>query len=146
MARKNTTPEDLGIDLADGKPQQLYRWFLACLLFARPIQQEIAADAYRALIGKGRLTSPGRFKDIQREPLRKLLDDARYARYDYVTADQLHESMRRVVDEYRSVSRMVKDAESIDDLRKRLLGFKGIGDLTADIFLHELPRKFNGRK
>ncbi len=146
MTRKNTTPEDLGIDLADGKPQQLYRWFLACLLFARPIQQEIAADAYQSLIRKGHLTSPGRFEDIQREPLRKLLDDAHYARYDYVTADQLHESMRRVVEEYGSVSHMVKDAESMDDLRKRLLGFKGLGDLTADIFLNELPKEFNGRK
>ena len=47
MIRRNKTPEDLGIDLADGKPQQLYRWFLACLLFARPIQQDIAANAYK---------------------------------------------------------------------------------------------------
>ncbi|QSB22968.1 hypothetical protein [Curtobacterium sp. 24E2] len=38
-----THAADLGIDLSDGKPQQLYRWFLASMLFGRPIRQEQAA-------------------------------------------------------------------------------------------------------
>jgi 3-methyladenine DNA glycosylase/8-oxoguanine DNA glycosylase len=143
--KQRVGPADLGIDLSDGKPQQLYRWFLACLLFARPIQQAIAAGAYRALIDRG-LTSPEKFAHIGREPLRKLLNNARYARYDYVTADTLHETMAQVVKEYGSVSKLVKTAESAAELEKRLTAFKGIGEKTAGIFLQEVPGEFNGRR
>lgn len=141
--KKRIGPKDLNIDLSDGKPQELYRWFLACLLFGRPIQQEIAAEAYRHLIEAG-FTAPEKFADIQREPLRKLLDEANYARYDYVTADELHEVMARVTDEYGSVARMIKGAGSAEEARKRLMDFKGIGTKTADIYLEELPAEFNG--
>jgi endonuclease III len=141
--KKRIGPKDLNIDLSDGKPQELYRWFLACLLFGRPIQQEIAAEAYRYLIEAG-LTAPEKFAEIKREPLRKLLDEANYARYDYATADELHDVMARVVDEYGSVARMVKDADSTDEVRRRLMDFKGVGAKTAGIYLEELPAKFNG--
>lgn len=143
--KKRIGPKDLEIDLSEGKPQQLYRWFLACLLFSNPIQQEIAADAYRHLIAKG-FTAPEKFSDIKREPLRKLLDEAKYARYDYATADELHEVMARVVDEYGSVDKMVKGADSPEELKKRLTEFKGIGAKTAAIYLEELPGKFNGNR
>jgi 3-methyladenine DNA glycosylase/8-oxoguanine DNA glycosylase len=142
--KQRVGPADLGIDLSDGKPQQLYRWFLACLLFARPIQQEIAADAYRALIDHG-LTSPEKFADVDREPLRMLLNEAKYARYDYVTADTLHETMARVIEDYGTVSKLVKTAESSAELKERLTGYKGIGEKTAGIFLQEVPKEFNGR-
>lgn len=141
--KKRVGPRDLNIDLSDGKPQELYRWFLACLLFGRPIQQEIAADAYRHLIEKG-LTAPAKFAEIHREPLRKLLDEANYSRYDYATADELHDVMARVVDEYGSVAGMVKGAGSADEARKRLMDFKGVGAKTAGIYLEEVPAKFNG--
>jgi hypothetical protein len=145
MARKNKTPEDLGIDLADGKPQQLYRWFLACLLFARPIQQDIAANAYKLLIQRG-FTSPKKFGPVGREPLRRILDHAKYSRYDYVTTDELHEVMAQVIDRYGSVNGMVKGAASAEELRERLLEFKGFGDRAVEIFLREVPAEFNGKK
>lgn len=145
MARKNKTPEDLGIDLSEGKPQQLYRWFLACLLFARPIQQDIAANAYKLLIQRG-FTSPKKFGPVGREPLRRILDHAKYSRYDYVTTDELHEAMARVIEQYGPVNHMVKSAGSSEELRRRLLEFKGFGETAADIFLREVPAKFNGHK
>ncbi|MGY2898006.1 hypothetical protein ACVKXF_000618 [Curtobacterium sp. PvP017] len=61
-----THAADLGIDLSDGKPQQLYRWFLASMLFGRPIRQEQAAATYRVLIDHG-FTSPGKFAGAGRE-------------------------------------------------------------------------------
>ncbi|WP_026819475.1 hypothetical protein [Arthrobacter castelli] len=141
--RKRIGPKDLEIDLSEGEPQQLYRWFLVCLLFGRPIQQEIAAEAYRHLIDEG-FNSPEKFDDIEREPLRKLLDEARYARYDYAAADQLHEVMARVVDDYSSVDQMVKGADSSDELRKRLMALKGVGEKTAGIYVDALPERCIG--
>lgn len=143
--KKRVGPKDLGIDLTEAKPQELYRWFLACLLFSRPIQQEIAADAHRLLLKNG-LSSPEKFGEIDREPLRKLLDEASYARYDYAAADELHEVMARVIDEYGSVGHMVRSAESSGGLKKRLMDFKGVGEKTAGIFLEEIPKKYNGTK
>lgn len=43
---RRTTPATvatkLGIDLSSRKEGELFKWFLACLLFGKPIQQEIA--------------------------------------------------------------------------------------------------------
>lgn len=50
----------LGIDLRSKKEEDLFRWFLACLLFGKPIQAEIAERAYHKLIAEY-LTSPEAF-------------------------------------------------------------------------------------
>ena len=43
-------PEQLGINLASRKEEELFKWFLACLLYGKPIQQEIAERAYTRLV------------------------------------------------------------------------------------------------
>jgi hypothetical protein len=134
----NLSPEDLGIDLSTGKPQQLYRWFLASILFGKPIQQKVSADTYRVLIEHG-LTSPKKFAVVAREPLRKLLDDGGYGRFDYQMADYLHATMAAVERGHGSVHRMVTSARSRDDLAKVVQQFKGIGDTTARIFIDPIP-------
>jgi hypothetical protein len=40
----------LGIDLSSRKEGELFKWFLACLLVGKPIQQEIAERAYARLV------------------------------------------------------------------------------------------------
>lgn len=42
---------ELEIDLASRKEEELFKWFLACLLFGKPIQQEIAEQATWSLSG-----------------------------------------------------------------------------------------------
>ena len=37
---------DLGIDLKSGREEEIFKWFLACLLFGKPIQQEVAKRTY----------------------------------------------------------------------------------------------------
>jgi hypothetical protein len=134
----NLSPEDLGIDLSAGKPQQLYRWFLASILFGKPIQQKVSADTYRVLVEHG-FTSPKKFADVAREPLRKLLDDGGYGRFDYQMADYLHATMAAVESSHGSVHRMVTTARSRDDLARTVQQFKGIGDTTARIFTDPIP-------
>ena len=42
MAKRTIRARDLGIDLESGTEGERFKWFLACLLFGKPIQQEVA--------------------------------------------------------------------------------------------------------
>lgn len=53
MAQKNIYAKELGIDLASGRETEYFKWFLACLLFGKPIQQEVAKRAYQELVKEG---------------------------------------------------------------------------------------------
>jgi 3-methyladenine DNA glycosylase/8-oxoguanine DNA glycosylase len=129
---------DLGIDLADGKPQQLYRWFLASVLFARPIRQEQAAETYRVLIDHG-FTSPGKFVGAGREQLRGVLDEGGYGRFDYQMTDALHDAMHTIDADEGSVSHLVRSASSRAELRESLEALKGVGPKAVEIFLRDIP-------
>ena len=54
---KASYAHSLQIDLASRTEEELFKWFLACLLFGRPIQTEIAEKAYKELVAAG-LASP----------------------------------------------------------------------------------------
>jgi hypothetical protein len=41
--------EDLGIRLPSKEEEKLFKWFLVCLLFGKPIQQQLAERAFRVL-------------------------------------------------------------------------------------------------
>lgn len=89
MQRK-TTAVDLGIDLASKKEEALFQWFLACLLFGRPIRTNIAEQAYQRLIA-AHLTSPDAILKTGWDELVRLLDEAYYVCYDFSTATRLFE-------------------------------------------------------
>lgn len=129
---------DLGLDLSTGSPAALYRWFLASLLFGRPVQQEVSANTWRVLLRHG-LTSPKRFAEHDREGLRAILDEGHYARIDYIMTDELHEIMATIASDHGSVSQLVKRAESRRALERTLKGFTGVGPTTARIFLRDIP-------
>jgi len=141
--RVNLTPDDLGIDVASGTPQQLYRWFLASILFGKPIQQGVAAATYRALLDHG-LTSPAAFDRFGREPLRRILDGGGYGRFDYQMADYLHEIMPAVKREHGSVRRMVTTSADRATLERRMAAFTGVGKVTARIFAERVPARLYG--
>jgi 3-methyladenine DNA glycosylase/8-oxoguanine DNA glycosylase len=133
-----THAAELGIDLERGKPQQLYRWFLASLLFGRPIRQEQAAETYRVLIEHG-FTSPGKFAGAGREELRRVLDEGGYARFDYQMTDALHAAMHTIDADEGSVSHIVRSAASRSELRATLESLQGVGPKVVEIFLRDIP-------
>ncbi|HEY8912938.1 hypothetical protein [Lacisediminihabitans sp.] len=132
------TAADLGIDVTHAEADALFRWFLASLLFGRPIRQEVAAETWRVLIAHG-LTTLDRFADYDREQLRALLDEGHYARFDYLMTDELHEVMATVKRQYGSVSAMVKTSGSRKELSEWLDALAGVGPKTVEIFLREVP-------
>ena len=131
------TPEDLGID-PSRSAEQLYRWFLASLLFGRNIRQQQAAKTYGVLMEHG-MTSPKHFADLGREPLRKVLDEGGYDRFDYQMADELHEVMAGVADDWGSVHHLVASSADRAEAEQRMEAYKGVGPTTARIFLDEVP-------
>jgi poly(A) polymerase len=129
-----TDANTLGIDLTSKKEAELFKWFLACLLFGKPIQQTIAVQAYKTILGAG-VTSVNKLINVEWDTLVQLLDNAHYVHYDFSTATKLIVIAKSIKTEYGTLTRLLKQANDIHDLEGRLLAFKGIGPTTASIFM-----------
>ena len=127
----------LGINLSSRREGELFKWFLACLLFGKPIQQEIAERAYRRLVSAG-LRNPDVVLAAGWDELVRLLDEAHYVRYDFSTATKLLEVCQELKQRYGSMKKLVTEAASISKLSALLQEFKHIGPVTARIFAREV--------
>jgi hypothetical protein len=124
----------LGIDLTSRSEPQLFRWFLVCLLFGKPIQQEIAQRAYESIMKAG-ITSVNKLAKTDWDTLVALLDEAHYVRYDFSTATKLLHVARELKTTYGTVSRLLKQSDDARELEERLTAFWGVGPVTASIFI-----------
>lgn len=131
-----TYSRQLGIDLK--KPNELFRWFLASILFARPIQETVAIKTYGEFEREGLLT-PGKIREAGWNRLVEVLDRGGYVRYDFSTASKLLEISEMLVKKYGGrLEKLHALAADSKDLEARLQEFKGVGPMTANIFLREL--------
>lgn len=128
----------LGIDLASGNSQEIFKWFLASILFGARIGEKIAANTYREFARKGVVT-PKSVLNTGWNGLVEILDSGGYVRYDFKTATQLLEIMGTLQERYAGDLNLLHQ-QAIDerDLESRLMEFKGIGPVTTNIFLREL--------
>jgi endonuclease III len=130
---------ELGIRVTATNQSEIFRWFLASVLFGARISERIAANTYNAFEKAGVVTPA----DILRtgwEGLVTILDRGGYVRYDYKTATKLLAVSRDLVEDYGGdLNRLHAEAADAEDLTERIkhLG-KGIGDVTANIFLREM--------
>jgi hypothetical protein len=130
---------ELGIDLSCGKSAEIYKWFLASILFGARISGAIAEKAYQKF-ERAHLLSPQKILNAGWDKLVEILDRGAYARYDFKTATKLLEVNRALMQQYKGdLNALHDDAVDTSDLEQRLkhLG-KGIGDVTVNIFLREL--------
>jgi len=127
----------LGIDLASKKEAESFKWFLACLLFGKPIQTEIAERAYKQLVAAG-LTSPDAILRAGWDKLVRLLDEAHYVRYDFSTATKLLDVCGEMKRRYGTLSNLLVQTSTASGLSRKLQKFKHIGPVTARIFLREI--------
>ena len=142
MAR--TVAKELGIDLSSRTEGELFKWFLACLLFGKPIQAEIAERAYTVLLSAG-LRNPDAVLGAGWDKLVELLDKAHYVRYDFSTATKLIDVCQELKQRYGSVRRLIAKARTSAELSARLQEFKHIGPVTARIFTREITPIWYGR-
>jgi len=129
----------LKINVTSGKSGEIFKWFLASVLFGAPIRDSTAVKTYKKFEDYGVLTSQ-RMVETGWDGLVKILDEGGYTRYDFKTADKLLEVMRHLIDEYEGdLNALHKASTNADDLENRLKALgKGIGDVTVSIFLREL--------
>ena len=133
---------DLGIDLKSGREEEIFKWFLACLLFGKPIQQEVARRTYFEF-EKEKILTPEKILKAGWDKLVEILDRGYYVRYDFSTATKLLEICKELKEKYGNLSNLLKQAKNKKDLSKRLQEFKGIGPVTTRIFLRELDFLFH---
>ena len=131
--------EMLGINLRHGDDEEIFKWFLASILFGAPISETSVIRTYRCFERRGVLT-PEKILKTGWHGLVEILDEGGYARYDFKTSDKLLEVMSNLVAKHEgSLSLLHEQALNSADLERRLkdLG-KGIGEVTVSIFLREL--------
>ena len=135
--QKKIYSTELGINLESGEEKEIFKWFLACLLFGKPIQQEVAKRTYFEFKKAG-LLSPDRILKVGWDKLVKVLDKGHYVRYDFSTATKLLEICKELKEKYGTLSNLCRQSKNKKDLEKRLLEFKGVGLVTVKIFLRDL--------
>ena len=123
--------------MSSRKEKELFKWFLACLLFGKPIQQEIAESAYTQLVSAG-VNSPDTVLEAGWDRLVELLDEAHYVRYDFSTATKLLEVCRELKQRYGSMKKLIAQASTVSELSARVQEFKHVGPVTARIFTREI--------
>lgn len=142
MQAKKISASDLGIDLSSMQEAAYFKWFLACLLFGKPVQQEVARRTYLAFVNEGLIT-PEAIIQAGWDKLVKILDEGHYTRYDFSTATKLLDIMKQLQETTDgTLLSLLKACHSRDELSSRLQELKGIGPKTAEIFLRDLPASF----
>jgi endonuclease III len=127
--------KDLGIDLKE--PAGRFKWFVASILFGARISEKIAANTYKQFEVYG-LDSPEKIVAAGWDELVRVLDEGGYVRYDFSTATKLLGIMEALQATYGSLEELYEGAVDTEELKKRLQAFKGVGAVTAQIFLREL--------
>src|SRR5215467_85254 len=137
MEQKKIYAQELGIDLSSRRETDLFKWFLACLLFGKPIQQEVAKRAYFELVKEG-LASPDAILEAGWDKLVEVLDRGHYVRYDFSTATKLLDVSKALKEKYGTLGALLQESKTVDELSSRLQEFKGVGPKTVEIFLRDM--------
>jgi hypothetical protein len=129
---------ELGIDIESGRSEEIFKWFLASVLFGTRIGQNVAIQTYKEFEKRGVLTPD----DILRtgwDSLVEILDAGGYVRYDYKTATKLLEIAETLNKHYGGdLNKLHEKSRDPRDLESKLAQFKGVGPVTVNIFLREL--------
>ena len=131
--------EALGIDLLSAKSAEIYKWFLAAILFGARISEVIATKTYREFVLAGIIT-PQDVVDCGWDGLVEVLDRGGYVRYDFKTATKLLQVNQTLLTRYEGdLNLLCEQANDLAGLEQsiRALG-KGIGEVTVNIFLREM--------
>lgn len=133
-----TYSERLGIEPQSKEPSEIFKWFLASILFGARITETIAANTYKQFEKDG-LLSPDSILKAGWDNLVASLDEGGYVRYDFKTADMILEIAGKLKKEYGgNLVQLYNMSASPEDLERRLKEFKGVGEITVEIFLREL--------
>ncbi len=131
--------EELGIDLSKGTDKELFKWFLASILFGSRISETIAKNTYKAFERYKLLTPRKIIKAGWSFLVYPIMREGGYVRYDGKKSDQILRDCEFLLERYGgSLNKLHQVSKDSKDLENRLLEFYGIGPITVNIFLREL--------
>ncbi len=135
---------ELGIDLPAERSRDIFRWFLASVLFGARISESIVKKTFREFDARG-IASPQAILSTGWDGLVEVLDRGGYVRYDFKTATKLLDLSRSLTENYRGDLAVLHGAAADSrDLEQKLKTLaKGIGDVTVNIFLREMRAVWN---
>jgi endonuclease III len=129
---------DLGIDIGSGRSDEIFKWFLASILFGTRIRQDVAQETYRQL-DNNRVLTPDEILNTGWDGMVAILDAGGYVRYNFKTATKLLDIAEMLTTRYGGdLNRLHLEAKDASDLEVKLNEFKGVGPVTVNIFLREL--------
>lgn len=130
---------ELGIGLSSGLSPQIFRWFLASVLFGARISESIVKKTFQEFDTPG-IASPKTILVTGWDGLVEILDRGGYVRYDFKTATKLLDLSRSLTENYHAdLAELHAAATAPEDLEHRLRELaKGIGEVTVNIFLREM--------
>ena len=135
---------DFDLDPTSGD-DDLFRWFLMCYLFGKPIQSGVAVNTWKLFINK-KIDTPWAILELSERKLTMLLREGSYARYEHVTARGLQICMDQLIRAYEgSLWLMFESSMDEDEFSKRLQKLYGVGPKTAEIFMRETEELFARR-
>lgn len=138
------TAAEFDLDVLSGDTD-IFRWFLLCYLFGKPIQSNVAIATWRLFIEE-KLDTPWAIVRISDYQLTSVLHDGGYTRYEHVTANALQVCMERLIREYEgSLILMLESSFDEDEFSKRLQVLYGVGPKVAEIFMRETEEHFARR-
>jgi len=129
----------LGIDLTSGRDEEIVKWFLASMLYAKPIRESSATDTYLTFKAHN-LLDVDAILDAGWDKLVTVLDEGGYVRYDFSTATKILNVFGELKKRYGgSLWKLYESSKDSKDLEHRLKALgKGVGDTTISIFLREM--------
>ena len=142
--RQEHTAVEFDLDVLSSDTD-MFRWFLLCLLFGKPIQSGVAVSTWKLFIEE-KLDTPWAIVEASNHKLTSVLHDGGYARYEHVTAHALPICMERLIREYEgSLLLMLENSMDEDEFSKRLQKLYGVGPKVAEIFTRETQEEFARR-
>lgn len=143
-ARKDHSASELDLDPLSGDTD-MFRWFLLCYLFGKPIQSVVAVTTWKLFIDK-KMDTPWAILEASDHQLVRLLHKGGYTRYQHVTAHGLQVCMDRLIREYEgSLFFMLDSSLDEEEFSKRLQKLYGVGPKIAEIFTRETEEFFARR-
>ena len=131
--------EELNIFLKGNNDKELFKWFLASILFGARISETTAKNTYKTF-ERYELLSPEKILKADWNFLvNPIMREGGYVRYDGKASTQILRNCETLIKEYNgSLRKLHKEAKDSKDLENKLTDFYGIGPITMNIFLREL--------
>ena len=139
LKRSRLYSEELGVKLNEKKDDEIFKWFLASVLFGARISETVAKNTYKTF-ERYRLLTPEKILDAGWDFLvDPVMREGGYIRYDGKTSTQILKNCETLLKKYNgSLNKLHEKAKDSNDLENRLLEFYGVGPITVNIFLREL--------